>query len=187
MSELEERIKYIEEKLNEASLIYEAASIKTESLESDINIALIHLIKYDVIKYRQDTSWIASINKLLGDVKNPNVIKRNQYNEINKNFDRYYEEARIDTLHELINKGYDKASTISPIEKPEIYSFEFLLDKNKIYGYLYKHAYSHEVRDYFSIKSKLSKSDEEIMKPKYSIIEAFPGVKINRMRLKKNK
>ncbi len=142
---LEESMEYVKEKLDaaekRASIMMEDAKI-IDSTESNILIALMHLIKYDVIKYRQDTDWIHSINavnlnKAIFNKSNLNKCKR----EFSSRMDELYAQARYNAKSELVKKKYPNASDISPVKRPDIYTFDFLLDQDAILEYLRKKAY----------------------------------------------
>lgn len=152
------------------------ASNDEKKCQGYLEIAFQHLIKYEIIRYKQDTDWITSIHKLHKaiDIKK---LKKNIYNEINSNIDDTYSKCRSLAYHELKQKKYTEANFVCPISRPAHYNLEFLSSMSEIDDYLKSISLTREVRDHYGLSPELNKEENEIIYHRIKLKDAFPEIK----------
>lgn len=140
-------------------------------------VAFQHLIKYEIIRYKQDTAWIQSIKRVIDNVGDISNLSKIQIRHIDNDIDNIYSKARSKAKTELKKKGYTEANFESPINRPKHYTLDFLFDEDGIDKYLRSISLTREVRDYYDLKPTLNKLEEAIMASRMPLDKAFPGLK----------
>ena len=154
-------------------IIYEDTDIEG-SCRGALRIAFQHLIKYEIIRYKQDTAWIASIKRVISNVGTINELNKNNIRNINRDLDKIYNDARNSAKNELKKKGYKEANFVCSLNRPGHYSLEFMFNEDAIDNYLKSISITREVRDYYGLSPKLSRAEEDILYNRIPLDKAFP-------------
>lgn len=147
-----------------------------KSCKSQLENEFEHMIKFEVCKHNQDTSWITSINVAASMLSK---MSKNDKKEIEKIIDDCYIKGRNRAYTHLVfaekGKRYEWFTDISPESRPDDWDLKLLSSPSDMTKWMKVHAYTPNVRDGLGVYEILREKDKSKMIAKYDSKTAFPN------------